>query len=74
MSPLKTELLLRLALGQKRFQVGTLTIDLIYGTTLGKIPEEIRGHIKNLMRRARKERTISIESSRMTRKRKNGRL
>jgi hypothetical protein len=71
MSPLKTELSLRLSLGQKRFKIGDLSIDLFYGTTLGKIPEEIRADVENIMKRARKERTIGVESQRKTRQRLN---
>ena len=71
MSPLKTELSLRLSLGQKRFRIGDLSIDLFYGTTSGKIPEEIRADVENIMKRARKERTIGVESQRKTRQRLN---
>ena len=71
MSPLKTELSLRLSLGQKRFRIGDLSIDLFYGTTSGKIPEEIRADVENIMKRARKNRNIPVESARATRKRMN---
>lgn len=71
MSPLKTELSLRLALGQEFFQIGSVKIDLRNGITNGKIPEEIRADVENIMKRARKERTIPVESQRKTRQRLN---
>lgn len=69
MSPIKNELSIKLALGQKVFNIGDLLIDLNYGTTSGKIPEEIRVDVYNIMKRARKESGIKFESRRQTRKR-----
>jgi hypothetical protein len=54
MSPIKSEFLLKKALGQEIISVGDFIISLNTGILKGKVPEELKGHVKNIIRHVNK--------------------